>query len=221
MSDALQHAIAYQFNDASLLQLALTHPSLATQTNNQRLEFLGDTVLGLVIGNMLYKQFPEEKEGDLAKRFAALVRGSTLVKEAKKIDLGNYLILGASEQQSAGSENESNLEDAMEALIGALYLDGGLPAAEAFIIPRWMPLLNHMEEPPKDAKTELQEWAQSKGYSLPKYEQVEKTGPAHAPEFTMQVSVKGHEPVQAINTSKRAAEHAAAKILLKKIGKQS
>jgi len=211
----LETRIAYPFKNRELLALALMHPSLNQGKNNQRLEFLGDAVLGLAVGKMLYELFPDEQEGELARRHAALVRGETLAQVARDIALGEHLKMTASEEQSGGRNNPTNLEDAMEALLGALYLDGGMAAAEQFILPRWSELAHNVNIPPKDAKTALQEWAQAKGLPVPSYTVKSTTGPAHAPEFTVEVTVQGHPSAEAKAPSKRAAEQSAAGILLK------
>lgn len=215
--DALQQRIGYSFRDSGLLKLALTHPSVAKEQSNQRLEFLGDTILGAIVARILYDLYPHEQEGDLARRHAALVRGETLTAVAREIDLGTALHIGASEIQSQGRENASNLEDALEALIGALYLDGGMDAAESFIAPRWTGMARKVATAPKDAKTALQEWAQARGLPVPGYQLVETTGLAHAPEFTIAVSVQGFPPVQAKAASKRIAEQTAAGMLLEQL----
>jgi len=215
--DALLTRISYHFRNSGLLTLALTHPSVARAQNNQRLEFLGDAVLGLVVARILYDLYPGEQEGELARRHAALVRGETLTDVAREIALGDALHIGASETQGGGRDNASNLEDALEALIGAIYLDGGMEAAEAFIVPRWTEMARKTEAPPKDAKTALQEWAQARGLPVPNYALVESTGPAHAPQFTIEVTVQGYPPAQAQAASKRVAEQAAAGMLLEKL----
>ncbi len=211
--DALLARIGYSFRDNALLKLALTHPSVARAQSNQRLEFLGDAVLGLVVARLLYNLYPAEQEGELARRHAALVRGETLTMVAREIGLGEALHIGVSEQ-GGGRDNASNLEDALEALIGAIYLDGGMEAAETFIMPRWSEMARKTEAPPKDAKTALQEWAQARGLPVPNYVLVESTGPAHAPEFTIETTVQGHPPAQAKAAGKRAAEQLAAGMLL-------
>ncbi len=209
----LQEIIGYRFRDGGLLKLALTHRSMAKAAHNQRLEFLGDRVLGLVVAEMLYGAFSGEQEGDLARRHAALVCGPALVEVAREIGLGAYLQLASGEEVAGGRENISNLEDACEALIGAMYLDSGLEGVAAFIRRYWTPLLNAAIEPPKDAKTALQEWLQGRGHPLPLYEEAGRSGPAHAPEFTIQVSAAG-QAAEASALSKRAAEQAAAEKLL-------
>ncbi|MCE2926573.1 MAG: ribonuclease III [Rickettsiales bacterium] len=210
----LEEKLGHTFHDISLLRLALTHPSLNQNTNNQRLEFLGDAVLGLVVAKILYKLFPGETEGELARRLAALVRGETLTEVAKELALGEYLMVSESEGQSGGRQNPTNLEDAMEAVLGALYLDGGLEAAETFIAMRWSDMARRISAPPKDAKTALQEWAQARGLPVPDYQVIDTQGPAHAPEFTIQVRIQGHEPHTARANSKRVAEQQAAQSLL-------
>lgn len=217
--ESLQQRIGYRFNDTKLLDRALTHSSLAKQENNQRLEFLGDSVIGLVVARILYDLFPQEQEGDLARRQADLVRGETLTQVARDIRLGDALKVATSEIQSGGRDNPSNLEDALEALIGAIYLDGGLSAVEAFIVPRWQELAKNVVIAPKDAKTALQEWAQGRGLSLPIYQLIETIGSAHAPIFTIEVIVQGYESAIAKAASKRSAEQAAAGILFERLSK--
>ena len=214
---AVEQHIGHTFRDRELLKLALTHPSFAKGASNQRLEFLGDAVLGLVVARILYQLYPSEQEGDLARRHAALVRGETLTQVARDIALGSYMQIASGEVLSGGRDNASNLEDALEALIGAMYLDGGMEAAEQFITPRWTELARKVEAPPKDAKTALQEWAQARGLPVPSYTLAQSTGPAHAPEFTIEAAVQGYAPVSAKAASKRAAEQAAAAILLKQM----
>ncbi len=214
---ALQERIAYRFRNENLLTLALTHPSLAGKDNNQRLEFLGDAVLGTLVAHLLYTMYPTEQEGDLARRYASLVRGSTITQVAQDIGLGEALKMAAGEAQAGGRTNPTNLEDALEALIGALYIDGGIDAAAAFVKPRWQALAQTGQAPPKDAKTALQEWAQGKGLPLPTYTLLKTDGLAHAPVFTIEVTVKGYAPVQASAISKRAAEQAAAELLLNQL----
>jgi ribonuclease III len=214
---ALEQRIGYSFQNKSLLTLALTHPSITDQPNNQRLEFLGDSILGAVVAHILYDMFPDEPEGALARRLAGLIRGETLTHIAKELQLGKALIFGLSEQQAEGHNKASNLEDALEALIGAIYLDGGMAAAEAFIRPRWSELAQRIISAPKDAKTTLQEWAQGRGLPIPSYRIIDNSGPAHAPVFTIEVLVEGQPPAQAQGSSKRAAEQDAAKQLLQRL----
>ena len=217
MIDVLQERIGYRFRDAGLLTLALTHPSVANAKSNQRLEFLGDAILGAVVARIVYDLYPEEKEGDLARRQAALVCGKTLTQVARDIALGDALQLGTSETQVKGQLNASNLEDALEALIGALYLDGGMQAAEAFIKPRWIDMSSKVDAPPKDAKTALQEWAQARGLPVPSYTLLDTSGLAHSPEFTIEVTIPGYGAKHAKAASKRMAEQMAANNLLEAV----
>jgi len=215
--ESLQQRIGYRFRDSGLLKLALTHPSVAKQQSNQRLEFLGDAILGAIVARILYDLYKDEQEGELARRHAALVRGETLTAVAREIGLGEALQLGASETQGQGRDNASNLEDALEALVGALMLDGGMAAAEAFVIPRWTQMAQQTLTAPKDAKTALQEWAQARGLPVPVYRLVEAAGPAHAPQFTIEVTVQGYPPAEAQAASKRQAEQLAAGMLLQRL----
>ncbi|MDX2027849.1 MAG: ribonuclease III [Alphaproteobacteria bacterium] len=223
--DELAARLGYEFKTPDLLQDALTHPSLAGFRQRkkgvmpyERLEFLGDRVLGLVIADWLYETFPESSEGDLAKRHAALVNREALRGVANEIGLGQYLRLARGEEASAARKNLATLPDAMEAVIGALYLDGGLKAAQKFIQRYWQKDIA-VKEAPADPKTALQEWAQGQGLPLPQYKVVEHSGPAHAPKFVIAVSVKGHDPVSAEGDSKRAAQKSAAALLLKRLQK--
>lgn len=216
--ETLQTQIGYNFKNAELLQTAMTHCSVTaigqTETNYERLEFLGDRVLGLVMAELLYKRYPEENEGDLAKRHAALVQGKTLAKVAEKISLGAAMILSENERAAGGAENEHMLADGMEALLGAIYLDGGLSECRHLITNLWDDLLDVMVEPPQDPKTALQEWAQARSLPLPVYEIIDRSGPDHAPLFTIQVIVEGFDAAQAQGNSRRIAEkQAAAKLL--------
>lgn len=211
------------FRESVLLRQAFTHPSCAQVDedgrpfNNQRLEFLGDSVLGLVIADMLFKMYPNEQEGELARRLSALVCGDILVRVAQKMGFGESLILSGSEAENDGRRNASNLEDACEAFIGALYLEGGLEFARSFIETHWRELAESVSEPPKDAKTALQEWAQGRGLPLPNYEVVAEEGLAHEPEFTIRVSVKGNGQAEATAGSKKQAEREAAAQLLARL----
>lgn len=213
----LESHIRYQFKDKALLKLALTHPSLAEKNNNQRLEFLGDSVLGSIVSDLLYTLFPDEPEGALARRHAALVCRETLVQMAQSIGLADHLMMSAGEKSAGGRENPGNMEDAMEALIGAMYLDGGYEAVHKFVALYWQPLARSLKEPPQDAKTALQEWAQGKSLPLPDYILLRTDGSAHEPVFTVEVHVQGQQSVQATAKSKRAAEQSAAEQLLRKL----
>lgn len=215
--------IGYTFTKPELLQGALTHPSLAGLRQKkrgvmpyERLEFLGDRVLGLIIAEWLYEKYPDADEGEMAKRHAALVNREALRSVAAEIGLGQYLRLARGEEAGAARKNLATLPDAMEALLGALYLDGGLKAAGEFIHRYWQKDIA-MEEAPADPKTALQEWAQGQGLPLPQYKVLEHSGPAHAPKFIIEASVKGYEPAVAEGNSKRAAQKAAAELLLRQV----
>ena len=218
--EGLEAIIHYQFRDASLLKAALTHRSHDKKQSNQRLEFLGDRVLGLIVCDMLFHAFPNEQEGELARRHAALVCKELVAAVASDLNFGKYIIVSTSEESSGGRTNISNLEDACEAVIGAIFLDGGFDAARAFIESNWRPRLESIAEPPKDPKTTLQEWAQARALGLPIYEIIRQTGPAHAPEFSVRVQTDG-KSAEATAASKRAAEQLAAKKLLDLVEKAS
>lgn len=214
----LEKNINYSFQDKSLLETALTHSSANNKSGNyERLEFLGDRVLGLVIANFLYAKFPDESEGDLAKRLASLVQGSTLAKLSARIELAKFIQLSPSERDSGGAENEHILADVFESLIGAMYLDGGFDPCKTLIETQWADVFYTMKTPPQHPKTALQEWAQAKSLPLPLYEIAEQTGPDHAPTFEIRLSVKGYDPITASGRSRAEAEKQAARIFMKQI----
>lgn len=222
----LTDRLGHNFANPQLLQDALTHPSLAGFKQRrkgtmpyERMEFLGDRVLGLVIADWLYQKFPDANEGELAKRHAALVNREALRVVAVEIGLGQHLRLAHNEEAGSARKNLATLPDAMEAILGALYLDGGMKAASDFIHRLWQKDITIVETP-SDPKTVLQEWAQGQGLPLPQYKVVEHTGPAHAPKFTIEVTVKGHAPMVASGDSKRAAQKAAAQLLLQHVNKK-
>jgi len=217
----LQDALGWSFANNELLVRALTHASARVHRSNERLEFLGDRVLGLVIAEALIKTFPNEDEGALAPRLNALVRKETCADVARELDLGAYLTLARSESLSGGRRRPAMLGDAMEAVLAAVYLDGGLEPARAAILKYWGPRLHGLEEAPIDPKTALQEWVQSKGAELPRYRTVERTGPDHAPSFTIEVSIDGGHCARGTANSKRVAERDAAEALLSELGVMS
>ena len=215
----IEARIGHLFTDQVLLREALTHRSATRsgrriQRSNERLEFLGDRVLDLVIAALLFIRFPDEGEGALSQRQAGLVRRETLAEIAVELGLADWLALARSEDESGGRSNPAILADALEAVIGALYLDGGLAAAEAFIRRHWQQRLSEMRGPPRDAKTALQEWTQSRGLGLPDYRVTRTSGPAHAPTFEIVVALADVASATATGGSKRAAEQAAAEQLL-------
>ena len=218
-ASALEPTLGHKFSNPALLARALTHPSAdgAPARNNQRLEFLGDRVLGLVVATLLYCRFPAEAEGSLARRFSALVRGETLARLARTLGLGPVLVLGASEIESDGQQRPAGLANAFEAVIAALYLDGGFAVAERFVLAQIEPLIDESMPPPKDPKTALQEWAQARKRRRPAYQIVTISGEPHAPRFEVEVTIDGLEPVRAAGASKREAEQAAALALLDNI----
>lgn len=220
----LETALAYRFRDGELLKTALTHPSLhqgKKGANYERLELLGDAVLTLVITEELLALHADESEGDIVKRRAALVNGQVLSEVAEELSLGTHLLLSESEESGGGRKNKRNLENAMEALIGALYQDSGMEAARGLIRRCFETRIRTQPHPPQDAKTALQEWAQGSGLPLPRYEVVRQSGPSHAPEFVVQVAVEGFEPAEAAAGNKRLAERQAAEHLLEQIRKKS
>jgi len=212
--------IGCEIKNIDLLTEALTHTSTAKKNHGQsyeRLEFLGDRVLGLVIADTLYRYFPNEDEGKLAKRHAQLVRKSSLVQVARNIHLENYIIMAHGEQKTGGQQKESLLADSCEALIAALYLDGGFEQAKEFVLGNWMPMISDMHDVPQDSKSRLQEWAQGRGYKTPYYTVLLREGPDHAPHFTIRVIVEGYGESDGKGASKRIAEQNAAQELLKKV----
>ena len=213
---AFQARLGHQFSDAGLLVRALTHSSMATpnRDDNQRLEFLGDRVLGLVMAEALLSQDQAASEGQLAPRFNALVRKEACADVAREIDLGAVLKLGRSEMLSGGRRKEALLGDAMEAVIAAVYLDAGFEAARAVVLRLWGKRIGAVKDDARDAKTALQEWAQARGLPPPDYVELARSGPDHAPVFTISAQLKSGQSAEATAGSKRQAEQAAARALL-------
>jgi ribonuclease-3 len=214
--------IGYTFKDMKLLEEALTHPSTSHRyrvRHYERLEFLGDRVLGLVIADLVYHHYKQDLEGELAKRLAYLVSKNVLINIAQQLKLEKYVIVGRGVHSYDEARRLSLLADACEAMIAALYLDGGLAAAAAFVTRYWSPLLQGMTLIPRDAKSTLQEWAQARGNPPPEYVVIAQTGLAHAPLFTVEVRVKGLPPQQAQASSKRQAEQRAAALMLESLEK--
>ena len=207
--------LGHSFHQPALLVEALTHASLAQNwRDNQRLEFLGDRVLGLVIAEALLDRAPEAKEGDLAPRLNALVRKETCADVAAEIGLGDALLMGRSEQASGGRRKMALLGDAMEAVIAAVYVDAGFDVARALILRLWASRIDTVPEAAQDAKTTLQEWAQARGLTPPDYIQLARSGPDHAPEFEIEVRLTSGQSARGRAKSKRAAQQAAAEALL-------
>ncbi len=218
-----QDRIGYRFSDPDLLRRALTHNSLASDTrpSNQRLEFLGDRVLNLAIAEALLAQDQSADEGTLAPRYNALVRKETCADVARMMDLGAVLRLGRGEQNTGGRRKNAILGDAMEAVLAAIYLDGGLDAARKVILKHWGDKLINVEAQARDAKTALQEWVQARGEPPPRYVEIARDGPDHAPRFTIAARLASGAEAQAEGGSKREAEQAAADLLLKRLEKQT
>ncbi len=216
----LAERLGYQIRDLALLEEALVHPSVATpaRASNQRLEFLGDRVLALVIADALVREDAFAQEGLLAPRLNALVRRETCAEVAKSLGLGEYLQLGRSEVRTGGRNNPTTLADAMEAVLAAVYLDGGLEAARAVILRHWAPYLARAAHVSRDPKTLLQERVQSTGAPPPSYVEIAREGPPHAPSFTVEVRLPDGQFARGTGPSKRAAEQAAARAMLALIG---
>lgn len=211
-----QHTLGYAFRDPSLLVEAVTHASVVSETksDNQRLEFLGDRVLGLVMAEALLEADGDANEGTLAPRFNALVRKETCAEVASDIGLGAVLKLGRSEMMTGGRRKAALLGDGMEALIAAVYLDAGFGPAKALVLRLWGDRVTRVEADARDSKTALQEWAQARKMPPPAYREVARTGPDHAPTFTIRAELANGETAEARATSKRAAEQQAAAALL-------
>lgn len=216
---AFEARIGHRFARAELLNRAVTHGSMSTPSrgDNQRLEFLGDRVLGLVIAQALLAQDKGANEGQLAPRFNALVRKETCADVATDVDLGAVLKLGRSEAMSGGRRKQALLGDAMEAVIAAVYIDGGLEAAKAMILRLWGDRISEVEADARDPKTALQEWAQARGLQPPDYVELQRSGPDHAPEFRIAARLSNGAAAEATAGSKRRAEQAAAAALLAEV----
>lgn len=221
--DTLTETLGYLFTDPKLLRLALTHSSARARRknarDNERLEFLGDRVLGLCIAELLCEEFPDADEGGLALRFNTLVRKETCAAVADDHwDLGQHVIMSGGEAISGGRRKLTILGNACEAVLGAIFLDGGYDEACQVIRRFWGPRLLGGEAVPTDAKTELQEWAQGRGLALPRYSEVSRSGPDHDPYFAVEVRVDGLEPSRGEGPNKRLAEQAAAGAMLVREG---
>lgn len=211
----LEARLGHAFSDPDLLERALTHtsavaPSKRVARSYQRLEFLGDRVLGLVAAEVLFAAHPHANEGDLSRTLNAVVRKESCAAVAEALDLGGEVMLGDAEARSGGAEKPAILADTCEAVIGAIFLDGGLEAARRFVEENFGDWLFAGLATRGDAKTALQEWAQARGLEPPLYEQIARSGPDHAPEFKIEINLAGFEPVAARGRSKKQAEHAAA-----------
>ncbi len=203
------------------MRLALTHASRISEDNNQRLEFLGDRVLGMVIAEALYRKRADASEGELAPFFAALVRKETCAEIAVKVGVPEAIHLSVAEASSGGRQKQAILGDAMEAVIAGVYLDSGLEAARDMTLRLWRPYLDGKRKLIADPKTALQEWSQARNLGLPRYRVVNREGPDHAPVFTMEVSVSDKDLAEATGPTKREAEQSAAKILLGQVSNRN
>ena len=219
---AVETALGYKFKSQALLERALTHSSVRGSNpkcaDNERFEFIGDRVLGLAIVEMLHVAHPTESEGDMARRYNVLVRGETCAQVSRNIGLGAHLILSASEADNGGRAKEGILADVIEAVLGAVFLDGGYKKAADVIRRIWV--ADQGTQPASvaaDPKSALQEWAQGRGLPLPRYTPLERTGPDHAPSFTAEVRISGFAAVQGTGASKRSAEQAAASAMLEEV----
>jgi ribonuclease III len=220
----LETRIGYEFADKSLLERALTHISALSgksrTSSYQRLEFLGDHVLGLIVSDMLFRAFPKADEGELSRRLADLVRKEACADVAREIDLSAAIRLGSSEASAGGRHRTAILADVCEALIGAVFLDGGYAASAGMVERLWGERLRTPARPLRDPKTVLQEWAQARGLPTPSYREISRTGPHHDPEFLVAVNLPEFTPAEGMGRSKRAAEQAAAAAMLSREGVQ-
>ena len=222
--DALEQKLGHHFSDPELLRRALTHASAHAALSNERLEFLGDRVLGLIVAEKLHALYPDDAEGALALKFNALARGAACARAAEAAGLSEHIILAQSERASGGRQKPAILSGACEAVIAALYLDGGMAAARAFVERYWTAMFENLGADMRDAKTRLQEWAQAperfkdgRGGAAPVYTMVGRKGPDHLPRFVVEAMVEGFEPERGEGGSKREAEQDAAAKLLAKV----
>ncbi len=219
----IEARIGHQFADPDLLMTAFTHvsalkPQRKRTDSYQRLEFLGDHVLGLIVSDMLYRAFPNADEGELSKRLAELVRKESCADVARSLGLADDIKLGAVGASASARLRKSVLGDVCEAVIGAIFLDGGYAAAAEFVGRNWTERMQKPRRPLRDPKTVLQEWAQGKGLPTPVYREVERTGPHHDPQFRVAVDLPGLAPAEGIGGSKRAAEKVAASVMIEREG---
>ena len=220
--NAMEQRVGHVFADRSLMVTAFTHvsalaPSRHRRESYQRLEFLGDHVLGLVVSDMLFRAFPNADEGELSKRLSDLVRKESCADVAEELGLGEDIKLGAVGNAAANARlRKSVLGDICEAVIGAIYIDGGFQAAQQFVERHWTKRMTKHRRPVRDAKTGLQEWAQSKGLPTPVYREIDRSGPHHDPVFRVSVTLPGLEPAEGTGTSKRQAEKSAALAMIER-----
>ena len=213
----IRDKLGYEPKDVSLFDLAFTHSSVGGDRSYERLEFLGDRILGMVVAHALYLRYPNEPEGNLSKRYNALVDRETCAENGREIGVPALIRLGKQAREDNASQSENVVGDVVEALIGALFLDGGIEPAERFILTLWEPDLASQRRAPQHPKSGLQELAAAKGLKAPVYEVVSRTGAHHTPKFTVRVSVAKLGESTAEGTSKQEAETAAAAVLLKQL----
>jgi ribonuclease-3 len=221
LADSLSEKLGHTFKDQALLKRALTHASADAVMSNERLEFLGDRVLGLIVAEKLHDRYPDDAEGALALKFNALARGAACARAASDAGIAEHIILASSEKSSGGRDKPAILSGVCEAVIAALYLDGGMEAARAFVTRHWDGMFDELSHDMRDAKTRLQEWAQAKGRdgAAPVYTLKERAGPDHAPRFIVEAKVSGLDAVTGEGGSKRQAEQDAAQKLLNMVEK--
>ena len=214
--------LGHDFASPALLKLALTHssarPGGKPNEDNERLEFLGDRVLGLAVAEILTHRFTEASEGELARWFNHLVRTETCAEVAQSWQLGDFIVMSSGEASSGGRRKKTILANACEAVLGALFADAGYEVASTVVHDNWAPFLGELEDASSDAKSVLQEWAQGRQLPLPSYLEIAREGPDHAPRFTSEVQVEGVKPQRGEGTSKRQAEQAAAQAMLEREG---
>jgi len=219
----LEDILQYSFADKDTLQRALTHtsavsPGRRVKDSYQRLEFLGDRVLGLVAADLLFNRLPDAKEGELARALNSIVRKEACTAVAIELGLGSFVQMDKSEVRTGGREKPSVLADVCEAIIGAIYVDGGHQKSFDFVRRTFSAQIAAADRPQIDAKTKLQEWAQGRGSSTPQYLEIERTGPAHNPVFSIEVKIEGFETISALGPSKKAAEQSVAELFLRREG---
>ena len=224
--DALEQAIDYRFRDRGLLEHAMTHTSRANEdvsggvTDNESLEFLGDAILGFVVADTLFRDFPEFDEGQKSKVKASLVSTATLARQAERLTIGEHLLLGRGEEKTGGRRKQALLADGYEALIAAIYLDGGVEQARAFVQREFAPLFDEVRREGgalDDHKSALQEYLQSTGQPLPEYRLTRTVGPDHQKLFVVELAIRGEPVAEAMGPSKKEAEQEAAKAALEKL----
>jgi ribonuclease III len=215
----LSERLGYSFRDVDLLEQALTHGSSSRKAKDyERLEFLGDRVLSLVIADALFRNHAKEKEGKLAARHSAVVKGDVCADVGEAMGLGDFIKVGDTEKRTGVNRMRSVLGDVVEALIGAIYIDGGLDAAREVVLKFWRATLERPNTAEKDAKTFVQEWVLSKALPLPRYELAGRQGPEHRPQFTVRLTVEKHPPVEGTGSTKQTAEMSAATTFIQREG---